>query len=231
MKKFHGFALKLCLALLLTIAVLAGHAHTALADDVSGAVHQLQLQWAEVNYKTPDAQKEAAFKALVGKASALVAKYPGRAGPKIWEAIIRAGYAGAMGGVSSIFNAMPQMKKGRDLLLEAEKINPRVMHGSVYTTLGSFYYMTPGGFIGFGDDDKALAYLNKAVSMAPNDMDANYFMGDYWLDQKEYKKALPYFEKVVGLPNVAGRPVYSTGRKAEAEAKLLKVKKKLHLKL
>jgi len=229
MNKFHGFALKLCLSLLLTIAVLAGHARVGRANEVTDAVHQLQLQWAQVNYKTPDAQKEAAFKALVGKASALVAKYPDRAGPKIWEAIIRAGYAGAMGGVSSMFHAMPQMKKGRDLLLEAEKINPQVMHGSVYTTLGSFYYMTPGGFIGFGDDDKALVYLNKAMAMAPNNMDANYFMGDYWLDQKEYKKALPYFEKVVSLPDVTDRPVYSAGRKAEAAAKLLTVKKKLHL--
>ncbi len=231
MKKFRGFAPKLCLTLLLMITVLAGHAHTALANDVTRAVHQLQLQWAQANYKTPDRQKEAAFKVLVGKAGALVAKYPNQAGPKIWEAIIRAGYAGAMGGISSIFNAMPQMKKGRDLLLGAEKINPRAMHGSVYTTLGSFYYMTPGGFIGFGDDSKALAYLNKAIAMAPNDMDANYFMGDYWLDQKDYRKALPYFEKVASLPDVANRPVYSAGRKAEAAAKLLKVKEELHLKL
>jgi len=225
MKTLRGFSFKLYLAVLLVMPVSVVH-----ADAVMDAVSDLQHQWAVANYKTAEDDKEAMFKALVDKASAATMKYPNRAEPRIWEAIIRAGYAGAMGGVSSMFHAMPQMKKGRDLLLEAEKIDPKAMHGSVYTTLGSFYYMTPGGFIGFGDDDKALEYLNKAIAMAPDDMDANYFMGDYWLDQKEYKKALPYFAKVLSLQDVPDRPIYSAGRKAEAVAKLTRVKKKLHLK-
>jgi len=225
MKRLHGFVFTLYLAMLLGISMPAAH-----ADEVTDAISDLQHQWAQANYKTPDKQKEAAFKVLVDRASSLTEKYPNRAEPKIWEAIIRAGYAGAMGGLSSMFNAMPQMKKGRDLLLAAEKIDPQAMHGSIYTTLGSFYYMTPGGFIGFGDDDKALEYLNKAIAMAPDDMDANYFMADYWLEQKKYKKSLPWFEKVVNLPNVPDRPVYSAGRRAEAMMKLARVKKKLHLK-
>jgi len=223
MKIARVFSLTLCMGLLLMISV------SAHADEVMDAVSDLQHQWAEANYKASEGQKEDAFKGLVGEAAALTAKYPNRAEPKIWEAIIRAGYAGAMGGMSSLFNAMPQMKKGRDLLLTAEKIDPQSMHGSVYTTLGSFYYMTPGGLMGFGDDDKALKYLNKAMALAPDDMDANYFTGDYWLEQKEYKKALPYFKRVLALPTVASRPVYSTGRKAEAAEKLVRVKKKLHI--
>lgn len=193
------------------------------AEALDSEVHALQLEWARANYQLPEAQKENAFKALVARAEGLTAQYPDRAEPKIWEAIIRAGYAGAMGGMSSIFNAMPQMEKGRDLLLEAEKINSEAMHGSVYTTLGSFYYMTPGGFIGFGDDGKALDYLNKAQAIAPDDMDANYFMGDYWMEKRKFKKAAPYLNKVIELPAVEGRPVYSEGRKAEARALLDKI--------
>jgi len=212
------------------VAVMGLMAASANADEVDDSVLVLQHAWAQANYKAADDQKEATFKALVDKAAALSIKYPDRAEPKIWEAIIRAGYAGAMGGMSSMFNAMPQMKKGRDLLLAAEKIDANALHGSVYTTLGSFYYMVPGGFIGFGDDDKALEYLTKALAVAPDDMDANYFMGDYWLEEKEYKKAIPYLQKVIDLPAVANRPVYSAGRKAEAEAKLVKAKKKAHIK-
>ena len=200
----------------------------AAGDEVMDKVSELRTAWAVANYQTPEKDKEAAFKSLVARAEAESAAYPKRAEPKIWEAIIRAGYAGAMGGLSSMFNAMPQMEKGRDLLLAAEKIDATVLNGSVYTTLGSFYYMVPGGFIGFGDDDKALEYLNKAIRTAPDDMDANYFSGDYWLEKKQYAKALPYFEKVLSLPDVAGRPVYSKGRKAEAAAKLEMVKKKIH---
>ncbi|HXH71647.1 MAG TPA: tetratricopeptide repeat protein [Mariprofundaceae bacterium] len=199
----------------------------ALADEVMDKVIDLQHEWAIANYQTPEKEKEAKFVALVAKAEALTKTYPNRAEPKVWEAIIRAGYAGAMGGLKAMLKAMPQMEKGRDLLLEAEKIDPKTLNGSVYTTLGSFYYLVPGGWLGFGDDDKARAYLKKALEVAPNDMDANYFMGDFLLDQKEYKEAKPYFEKVLALPDVPNRPVYSKGRKAEAQAKLDKVNKKL----
>jgi len=197
----------------------------ASADAVMDSVSALQHDWAVANYQTPDKDKEAAFRALVAKSEALTKANPNRAEPKVWEAIIRAGLAGAMGGLSSLFNAMPEMEIGRDLLLEAEKIDAKTLNGSVYTTLGSFYYMVPGGFIGFGDKDKALAYLKKALELAPDDMDANYFMGDFWLEKKNYKEAKPYFEKVLALADVASRPIYSKGRKAEAEAKLAKVKK------
>jgi len=219
--------IKWMMAAMLATGLLATSAWAGAVDD---AVLNLQHEWAVANYKTADDQKEATFKALVDKAEALSAKYPDRAEPKIWEAIIRAGYAGAMGGVSSMFNAMPQMEKGRDLLLAAEKIDANAMHGSVYTTLGSFYYMVPGGFIGFGDDDKALEYLTRALAIAPDDMDANYFTGDYWLEQKKYRKAIPYLQKVIDLPAVENRPVYSAGRKAEAASKLAKAKKKAHIK-
>jgi len=219
--------IKWMMAAMLTSGLLVTFAWAGAVDD---AVLNLQHEWAVANYKTADDQKEATFKTLVDKAEALSAKYPDRAEPKIWEAIIRAGYAGAMGGVSSMFNAMPQMEKGRDLLLAAEKIDANAMHGSVYTTLGSFYYMVPGGFIGFGDDDKALEYLTRALAIAPDDMDANYFTGDYWLEQKKYRKAIPYLQKVIDLPAVENRPVYSAGRKAEAASKLAKAKKKAHIK-
>ncbi len=220
--------MKLIKWMMVVVAVAGLTTSSAWAGELEDSLLVLQHEWAQATYKTADDQKEAMFKALVDKATALSAKYADRAEPKIWEAIIRAGYAGAMGGVSSMFNAMPQMEKGRDLLLAAEKIDANALHGSVYTTLGSFYYMVPGGFIGFGDDDKALEYLNKAQAVAPDDMDANYFMGDYWLEEKEYKKAIPYLQKVIDLPDVVSRPVYSKGRKAEAVAKLKKAKKHVH---
>jgi len=212
-------------SLTLVVALLVSPAWAS--DTLDAEVHGLQLAWAKANYQTSEDQKEEAFKALVTQAERLTVQYPNRAEPKVWEAIIRAGYAGAMGGMSSMFNAMPQMEAGLALLLEAEKINPMVLNGSVYTTLGSFYYMTPGGFVGFGDDDLALEYLNKAQEVAPNDMDANYFMGDYWMEQKKYKEAMPYLQKVIDLPAVEARPVYSEGRKAEAKAKLEKAERKV----
>lgn len=228
MTRLLPLALAACIGLATATPAMAAATDAKSNAEMMQQVAELQHAWAVANYQTPDKDKQAAFKALVDKSAALTARYPDRAEPKIWEAIIRAGYAGAMGGLQSLFSAMPQMKQGRDLLLAAEKIDPKAMNGSVYTTLGSFYYMVPGGIIGFGDDDKALAYLDKAIAIAPDDMDANYFMGDYWLHEKKYAKAIPYFEKVLALPDVASRPIYSKGRKAEAAAKLAQAKKHIH---
>jgi tetratricopeptide (TPR) repeat protein len=199
---------------------------TSYAGDLDDAIKSLQHEWAHIKYETPEDKQEDLFRKLAEKAHQTSQQFPGKAEPLIWEAIIKSTYAGAKGGLG----ALSLMKEARDLLLAAEKIDPRALNGSIYTSLGSFYYMTPGWPIGFGDDDKAEAYLKKALEIAPEDMDANFFTGDFWLEKKKYKKAIPYFEKVLGLPDVVDRPVYSRGRKAEAAEKLALAKKKAHIK-
>jgi len=198
---------------------------TVHADELGDAIASLQHEWAHIKYEIPEDKQAEPFEALATRAHQVSQKFPGKAEPLIWEAIIKSTLAGAKGG----FGALGLMKEARDLLLAAEKIDPKAMNGSIYTSLGSFYYMTPGWPIGFGDDDKAEEYLKKALAIAPNDMDANFFTGDFWLEQKKYKKAIPYLEKVLSLPDVPDRPVYSKGRKAEAAEKLALAKKKAHL--
>jgi len=185
---------------------------------------QLQHEWAHINYEVGEKQKEEAFEALSAKAHAWSVKYADKPEPLVWEAIIKSTYAGAKGGLG----ALSLMEEARDLLLKAEKIDGKALNGSIYTSLGSFYYMTTGWPIGFGDDDTALEYLNKALNMAPSDMDSNYFAGDYWLEERKYKKAAEYLRKVIGLPDVENRAVYSKGRKAEAAVKLKKAEKHIH---
>lgn len=211
--------------MMLLVAMLLLPAAFAHADELSDAIADLQHEWAHIKYEVAEDKQEAPFEALAAKAHQTSQKFAGKAEPLIWEAIIKSTWAGAKGG----FGALGLMKEARDLLLAAEKIDPNALNGSIYTSLGSFYYMTPGWPIGFGDDDKAEEYLKKALAIAPNDMDANFFTGDFWLEQKKYKKAIPYLEKVLALPDVPDRPVYSKGRKAEAAEKLALAKKKAYL--
>ncbi len=202
---------------------------TAMTTDGDAAfvqeLRQIQHAWAQANYRTEGDRKLAAFEKLLAQAQQFREHYPGRAEPRIWEAIVRGGYAGALGGLSAVFKAMPQMKKGRDLLLEAIEIDPSALDGSAYTTLGVFYHKVPGGLIGYGDDDKALAYLQKALSIAPEGMGPNYFLGEYWIDKGDCDKAAPYLEKVLAAPDIVERPIYSQGRKAEAKRKLQECRK------
>ena len=53
------------------------------------------------------------------------------------------------------FGAMSLAKEARDVLTKAEALDPTVLDGSVYTSLGTLYFRVPGGLIGFGDKDRA----------------------------------------------------------------------------
>jgi tetratricopeptide (TPR) repeat protein len=210
------------LALLAALA-LPSPAAASVEEDVAA----LQHDWAVATYQTPDKEKEATFKALSERAAQVADTYPDRAEPMVWEAIILSGYADALGGIKAVFQALPKVKQARDLLLEAEKRDPQVLDGSVYTSLGSLYYMVPGWPVGFGDKKKAKVYLEKAVAASPQGIDANYFMGDFLLKTKDYPQAADYLEKALSAPARPGREVADAGRRAQAEADLAKVRSHL----
>ena len=192
----------------------------ALADGVSDSIAELQHGWAKAYYQVPDKQKESAFKELAAKAHQVSAANPGRAEPMVWEGIILSSYAKFAGGLG----ALDKAKSARDLLEHAEKIQPDVLDGSIYTSLGSLYYKVPRWPVGFGDKKKAREYLEKAVKLNPDGIDPNYFYGDFLLDQGEYAKAREYLEKALSAPARPGREDADQGRHAEIQQSLDKAK-------
>lgn len=209
------------LLMLFSFALLsAGNAH---ADrTLEQSIERLQHEWAIVNYQTPKDQKESAYKTLSDMAHEVTQRNPGRAEPMIWEAIILSSYAGAKGGLG----ALSLVKQSRDLLLSAEKIDPRSLNGSIYTSLGSLYYKVPGWPIGFGDHDKAKEYLNKALQMNPTGIDPLYFYGDLMLDEGNYAKAAEFFKRALTAPPRPGREDADAGRRIEIQAGLRKAEQK-----
>ena len=192
---------------------------TVNANEMDSAIHDLQKQWAIVNYETPEKELEQSFEALILKAQKVVNTYPDKAEPLVWNAIIVSTDAGKTGG----FSALGKVKEAKKLLIQAEKINPEALNGSIYTSLGSLYYQVPSWPIGFGDDDKAEQYLKKALSINPNGIDPNYFYGDFLMEEAKYKQANEYFQKALLAPARPERPIADKGRKMEIEAKLKKV--------
>ena len=191
------------------------------ANNLDDAIHDLQKQWAIANYETAEDDLDKAFEALTVKAEQTVAQFPDKAEPLVWNAIIVSSDAGKNGG----FGALGKVKKARKLLLAAEKINPDALNGSIYTSLGSLYYQVPGWPIGFGDDDEAEKYLQKALAMNPDGIDPNYFYGDFLLDQGKSDEAIVYFNKALNAPARAARPLADKGRRGEIEEKLKTIKK------
>lgn len=182
----------------------------ARADSTSDVV-ALQDRWAEVNYQLSGDRQIESFAALVEQADEVTERYPESAEAWIWSGIIKSTYAGAKGGLGALSIA----KASRRDLEKAMDIDPGTMNGSAYTSLGTLYYSVPGWPVGFGDNDKAEELLSKALAIAPQDIDANYFYAEFMRDQKEFDKARTYYLKAQSAPARPGRTLADRGRQED----------------
>jgi tetratricopeptide (TPR) repeat protein len=190
---------------------------------IGDAAKELQAQWDVVKYQTSGKEREKEFKKLVELAKQTEASHPNDAEVLVWEAIILSSYAGEKGGLG----ALSLVKEAKATLEKAEKLNASILDGAIYTSLGSLYYQVPGWPIGFGDGDKAEEYLKKALAKAPNDIDANFFYGDFLIEEGKYAQAVQVLEKALNAPARPGRDIADTGRKEEINKLLEKARKKL----
>ena len=210
-----------------TVLLLAATVQSASASDnpaMDGDIQKLEHGWEHIVYqvKDHDAQLDQ-IDALNNEAAKVVQRYPGRAEPLIWNGII----ASEEAAIASVFTALSYANQARSLFEAAEKINPTALDAAVPTSLGTLYYRVPGFPIGFGDDGKARHYLEQAVKIAPNGMDANYFYGDYLIEKGEYAKAAQVLRHALSLPPHPDRPVWDAGRRAEIRALLSKAEKRI----
>lgn len=194
--------------------------------DAEGAVDFLQHEWARVNYRSPEDERQAALEALAEHARAVGDRFEGRADVLVWEAICLSSYAGSLEGLSQ-FQAIDLVEAARDRLLEAKKLDAEVLDGSVYTSLGSLYYQVPGWPLGFGDDERARKHLQRALAIDPDGIDPNYFYGDFLRQQGEYAEAEKALEKALAAPARPDRPVADAGRRHEVQTVLTKVRERL----
>jgi tetratricopeptide (TPR) repeat protein len=206
---------------LITLAALAalalpGVVFAGFEEDLAS----IQTDWAEANYEIQDKKAAlAAFESLAQRAHSFAQANPDRAEPLVWEGIVLSSWAGKKGGLG----ALKLCKEARASLEAAEALDPAVLQGSVYTSLGTLYYRVPGWPVGFGDDDKAETYLRKALDLNPEGIDPNYFYGDFLAEQGEYDKARVYLEKAMAAPARPGRETADAGRREEIRQRLAEV--------
>ena len=198
--------------LLLAVLLSPLAAFAALEDDIAA----LQTDWALIKYERPAGEQEKAFAALAKQADATRAKYPGRAEPEIWYGIIVASHAGARGGLGALSLA----KEAKKSFERAMEVDAAALEGSAYTSLGSLYYQVPGWPIGFGDDEKARALLQKALALNPSGIDSNYFFGDFLYRKGDYAAAREALHKALQAPARPGRALADEGRRKEIESLL-----------
>lgn len=196
----------------------------AYADDAFDAqLLDIQTRWAEANYRDSGKAQKQAFESLLDDARAFAAAHADRAEASVWHGIVASSYAGVKGP----FGAMSLAKEAKAALETAESLDPSVLDGSVYTSLGALYYKVPGGMIGFGDKDKARDYLERAVEANPSGMDPNYFYAEFLYEQDEYEAAREALLKAQQAPPRPQRPLADQGRRVEVNALLERINAKL----
>ncbi len=206
-KMFRSAFLCLCVFILSGVT-------PAFAAPYDEAINQLQKQWAAIEYQTTDheEQEEAIF-TLKHQAIDLSKEYPNRADPLIWEAIIDTTKAE----IDHNYSSLLLIQQARDLLIQANKMNPKALHGLGIATLGWLYFRAPKPSLSFGDMGLAKEYLEKAIALNPNSLDATYFYGSYLHEIGEDAKAKAVLTHALDAPVEPNNEVADEGRRAQIQ--------------
>lgn len=184
---------RVVMSLALAILCFSGQ---AAETDAQHAVQSLKDQWAEVFYTMPPDQQGPKLDEFLVRSRELIRRYPQAAEPLLMEALVLCAQAGSQGGLS----ALMRVREARDVLAKAIALNPLAMEGSAFVMLGNLYYRLPGWPLSFGDNQLARQYLETALRHFPNELDTNYFYGDFLLEQGQFEQALVYLEKAEKAP-------------------------------
>ena len=187
--------------------------------EINMEIQQVQKEWARIKYTIDKKQHESALKNLALKATSIRKLQPNNADAHLWEGIVLSTYSGAIG----TLRALGTVLESRDALKQSLKIDPEASKGAANVYLGTLYLLVPEWPIAFGDLDLAKEYLDKAITLNPDDIDANFYYGDFLKKKKKYKQAEVFYKKVLSGPARAGREVADEGRRNEAKERLEKI--------
>lgn len=185
-------------------------------------VQTLQQTWDKINFQTSGNEaKLNALHELEKTAEQVVAANPNQAEPLIWEGIILSTDAGIVKSLS----ALGKVKQAKVLFEKAIQLNPNAMDGSAQASLGVLYYQVPGWPMAFGDNKKAEQYLKQALAISPNDIDSNYFYGDFLLKNKRPQEAITHLMTASKAPSRPNRDIADNGRHQQIEQALARAQK------
>lgn len=207
-------------SILLAGTIIAGFT-SAEAAKHDAELQQIQRAWAQAVYKTSNKQaKYAALQKLTNESGTLASQYANTPAVLVWDGIVNSTFAAVKGGLG----ALGLVKKSRDQLERAKQLDPNVLNGSAYTSLGTLYAKVPGWPIAFGDDKKAELHFRKALQINPNGIDPNFFYAEFLAEQGQKAKAIQHLQKALKAAPRPGRPVADAGRRQEASQLLHKLR-------
>lgn len=188
----------------------------------------LQKSWEKLNYQTPIPEQEKEFESLLIQSKKITSQYNDLAESHIWQGIIEATFADLKNDKGEKNSALSLAALAKKSFVDAIKLNPYAMHGAAFTNLGALYYQVPSWPISFGDNRKAEEFLMKGLELNPDDIDANYFYGDFLFQKGNLLKSQHYFIKASQAQEREGREIGDKERKKDIEDMLKKITYLLH---
>jgi tetratricopeptide (TPR) repeat protein len=185
---------------------------TAHAQSFEDRLLELEQRWAYASYELDGKQQKIALGQVLGDARAFAATHPDRAEALAWHGII----ASRCIDTGCAFRKSRLAVEARDALLQAESLTQMAPDGVVYANLGALYSKVPGGIIGFGDHNKAIYYLWKAVAVDPNGFDSNFLYAEVLFDNKQYVAARKRLLKAQIAATGHDRTIADHGRQRRA---------------
>jgi tetratricopeptide (TPR) repeat protein len=210
---------KIILSVALCLSI-ASNAYCKNTDEMGLGIKKAQDIWAEAKYvKTEKSEKIAEFEKCAQGAAELSKQFPQNAEPLIWQGICTASQCELLK-----LSALGKAKEAKSIFEKAAAMNDKALDGSAYTNLGVLYHRVPGWPIGFGNTKLAEENFQKAVAIAPNNIDANYFYALFLIDEKRYDEAKTYLNLASNAPS-RNRPLADAKRKEEVAATIVKLEK------
>ena len=212
--------------LLTTILILLFTNSVYAAIDHDKAV-ELQKAWDRISFEIKDQkQQKKEFQSLSETAENYLNQYPDSAEIKAWAGIILSTEAGFY--KLNIPKAIKKITRAKDVLEQGLDLDPKTLEGGIYSSLGLIYFEVPGKPLGFGDKELAKTFLLKGIEISNGGMIANYFTGQYYFNEKEYNKALAYFEAATKGNFQENREIAKAGTLKEINQWIKKTKEKLN---
>ena len=95
--------------------------------------------WAHIVYEVHGSSTQTkALDALAKQAAVLVARYPGRAEPLLWQGIVTSEQANR----ANIFHKLGLATRARDIIARAYALDPHAAKGGAAMSLGVLYYLS-----------------------------------------------------------------------------------------
>ena len=199
-------------------------AHASNNPAMDAQVARIDSSWQHIRYQITDRDEQyRQLDILAKQAAQVVARFPGRAEPLLWQGIVTSEEAAR----ASVFRQLGLATSARDILEKARAIDPNIADGGIKMSLGVLYYRVPGFPIGFGSTSKARTMLQAAIAQDPHGLDNNFFYADFLNDEGHPAEAKVYILRGLQAPTNPARPVWDAGRRAEARALLAKINAKL----